>query len=128
MPQESLSVFHFVLFGVLCFAISFCVILFAVKVFVHERIKLIYKNIHNVKLGGGKETHITSNNAMDQVEKDVNEYVIERDNEIKSLKTMENYRREFLGNISHELKTPLFNIQGYVHTLIEGGILSLIHI
>jgi two-component system phosphate regulon sensor histidine kinase PhoR len=102
--------------------LSYNIILFAVKIFVHERIKLIYKNIHTVKLEGKKDSYITSNNAMDQVEKDVNAFVTDQDREIKSLKSMENYRREFLGNISHELKTPIFNIQGYVHTLIEGGI------
>lgn len=41
---------------------------------------------------------------------------------IEELKKMEVYRREFLGNVSHELKTPLFNIQGYVLTLLEGGL------
>ena len=42
--------------------------------------------------------------------------------ELQQLKTDENYRREFIGNVSHELKTPIFNIQGYVQTLIDGGI------
>ena len=42
--------------------------------------------------------------------------------EINILKDQENYRREFLGNVSHELKTPLFTIQGYILTLIEGAL------
>ena len=42
--------------------------------------------------------------------------------EIKILKNQENYRKEFIGNIAHELKTPLFTIQGYVLTLLEGGV------
>jgi len=45
----------------------------------------------------------------------------QRRSEINILKDQENYRREFLGNISHELKTPLFTIQGYILTLVEGG-------
>ena len=48
----------------------------------------------------------------------------ERRSEINILKDQENYRREFLGNISHELKTPLFTIQGYILTLVEGGALK----
>ena len=48
----------------------------------------------------------------------------ERRSEINTLKDQENYRREFLGNISHELKTPLFTIQGYILTLVEGGALK----
>ena len=45
----------------------------------------------------------------------------QRSSEINVLKDQENYRREFLGNVSHELKTPLFTIQGYILTLIEGA-------
>ena len=48
----------------------------------------------------------------------------ERRSEINTLKDQENYRREFLGNISNELKTPLFTIQGYILTLVEGGALK----
>ena len=122
VPLQENTTLLYILLGLSCFAFSFTIILFAVKIFVHERIKLIYKNIHTAKLEGEKDSYIASNNAMDQVEKDVNAFVTDQDREIKSLKSMENYRREFLGNISHELKTPIFNIQGYVHTLIEGGI------
>lgn len=102
---------------------TFGMVLLSVKLFVHERIKLIYKNIHSVKLAGkDKGTLFASDDAMDQVEKDVNKFVSEQDEQIETLKSLENYRREFLGNISHELKTPIFNIQGYIHTLIEGGL------
>ena len=45
----------------------------------------------------------------------------QRSSEINILKDQENYRREFLGNVSHELKTPLFTIQGYILTLLEGA-------
>jgi two-component system phosphate regulon sensor histidine kinase PhoR len=48
--------------------------------------------------------------------------VNERQKEIEELKNMESFRREFLGNVSHELKTPIFNIQGYIYTLIDGAI------
>ena len=112
---------HFIALGIGVFASSYFIVLFCVRIFVQERVKLIYKNIHTAKLGVGKSL-VGGNNEMDQVEKDVNNFVKNQDREIESLKSMENYRREFLGNISHELKTPIFNIQGYVHTLIEGGI------
>jgi len=122
VPFRENHLLLYALLAVTCFLISYYIVLFAVKIFVDERIKLIYKNIHTVKLEGKKKSNITSNNAMDQVEKDVNDFVTNQGREIKTLKSMENYRREFLGDISHELKTPIFNIQGYVHTLIEGGI------
>ena len=51
-------------------------------------------------------------------------YIIKKikQQEIQALKRAAKYRREFLGNVSHELKTPIFNIQGYVHTLLDGAI------
>jgi len=111
----------FIVISMLC---TYGIVLMAVKLFVHERIKLIYKNIHNIKLAGKSEkgTLFATDDAMDQVEKDVNKFVTDQDREIQTLKSLENYRREFLGNISHELMTPIFNIQGYIHTLIEGGL------
>ncbi len=49
-------------------------------------------------------------------------YTQKRAKEIKKLRRLEKYRKEFLGNVSHELKTPIFNIQGYILTLLDGGL------
>ncbi|MBN3034874.1 MAG: sensor histidine kinase [Bacteroidales bacterium] len=57
-----------------------------------------------------------------EVDKEVIEWERRQKDEINRLKELENYRREFLGNISHELKTPIFNIQGYILTLLDGGL------
>jgi len=119
--------FSFLLAAFIVLISSYFIILYSVKLFVHDRIKLIYKSIHKAKLGADdkvKDNNLgyADDHAMDQVEKDVSQYVREKDLEIKSLRAMEDYRREFLGNISHELKTPIFNMQGYIHTLLEGGI------
>jgi two-component system phosphate regulon sensor histidine kinase PhoR len=59
--------------------------------------------------------------TRNQINIDVSKLLRQRKSEINILKDQENYRREFLGNISHELKTPLFTIQGYILTLIEGA-------
>ncbi len=117
-------ILKFFVFTIVGLISSYLIVLYAVRNFAHERIKLIYKNIHKVKQAGTKEKnpYVGSDDMMDRVEKDVNKFVIEQDQEIQTLKSLENYRREYLGNISHELKTPIFNIQGYIHTLIEGGI------
>ncbi len=56
------------------------------------------------------------------LEKSVSSWVKERKEEMEKMQKMETYRREYLGNVSHELKTPIFNIQGYVTTLLDGGI------
>jgi two-component system, OmpR family, phosphate regulon sensor histidine kinase PhoR len=60
--------------------------------------------------------------VISKVNEEVTEWAKDRKEEIEELKKLEAYRREFLGNVSHELKTPLFNIQGYILTLIEGGL------
>lgn len=62
------------------------------------------------------------NTDLALVSKDVEDIASQRQKEIDELKMMENFRREFLGNVSHELKTPIFNIQGYIHTLIDGAL------
>jgi two-component system phosphate regulon sensor histidine kinase PhoR len=106
---------------VLC---SYVVNLFFLKKYIFRKIKLIYKTIHSLKLDPRKKQKSIDGDdqIIDDVEKDVASWALDRQKEIDQLKTLENYRREFLGNVSHELKTPIFNIQGYIHTLIDGGI------
>ncbi|MDG2448801.1 MAG: histidine kinase dimerization/phospho-acceptor domain-containing protein, partial [Saprospiraceae bacterium] len=65
---------------------------------------------------------IDANTNLNIVNKEVLEWAAKRKNEIEDLKKLEKYRKNFLGNISHELKTPLFSIQGYLHTLLDGGL------
>ena len=96
----------------------------ALERFIYRKIKLIYKTIHRLKKPKKEvnETLDLNENILDQVEMQVLEWTEEKKMEIDALKKLENYRREFLGNVSHELKTPIFNMQGYLHTLIDGGI------
>ncbi|MEW6468223.1 MAG: ATP-binding protein [Bacteroidota bacterium] len=64
----------------------------------------------------------TGGDALKELENEVNSWIQERRAELERLDRLESYRKEFLGNVSHELKTPIFNIQGYIHTLLDGGI------
>ena len=111
-------------FGV-TFGISYLLIYYSLQIFIFRKIKLIYKSIHNLKLGkddaGVFKDHL-SDNPVDDVEKEVEDWAITKRREIERLKEMEKFRREFLANVSHELKTPLFTLQGYIHTLLEGAI------
>jgi two-component system phosphate regulon sensor histidine kinase PhoR len=68
-----------------------------------------------------KETNL-SDDVLDIVNQVVLEWGKEQQEEIESLKKGASYRREFIGNLSHELKTPIFNIQGYISTLLDGGL------
>ena len=63
-----------------------------------------------------------SNNEIEKLKFEIEAWAQDRKNEIERLQKLEVYRKEFLGNVSHELKTPVFNIQGYVLTLLDGGL------
>jgi two-component system, OmpR family, phosphate regulon sensor histidine kinase PhoR len=88
--------------------------------YVFRKIKLIYKIIARSKGSNSKEQR-ESTNSLDQVNDEVVDWAKETASEIKSLHSLEEYRRHYVGNISHELKTPIFSIQGYLHTLLDGG-------
>jgi two-component system phosphate regulon sensor histidine kinase PhoR len=87
------------------------------KKYIHERVKVIYKSLTRQR---GVSDDVETD--LNKVDEDVDMMVNERQKEIEELKNMESFRREFLGNVSHELKTPIFNIQGYIYTLIDGAI------
>ncbi|MEE2953925.1 MAG: ATP-binding protein [Bacteroidota bacterium] len=92
-------------------------IYYVIRNFFHEKIKVIYKNIYKFK-----GTSNIMELDIDAVEKEAEEWANAKEEELKQMKQDENYRREFIGNVSHELKTPIFNIQGYVQTLLDGGL------
>lgn len=114
------SIAFIILFG----AISYFVILFILNRYINDKIKPIYKTIREVPVSGKKEKLLEkfTGTNISVVQKEVEEWAKNQTSEITRLKDLERYRKEFVGNVSHELKTPIFNIQGYVLTLLEGGI------
>ncbi|MEM9918038.1 MAG: HAMP domain-containing sensor histidine kinase [Bacteroidota bacterium] len=106
------------------FVSAYVVILYSLKNYIYRKIKLIYKNIHRFKVAAADKSRDIDMSAdiIGEVEKEVSEWVQDQQNEISSLKELEEYRRNFMGDISHELKTPIFSIQGYIHTLLDGGL------
>ncbi|MCP4441859.1 MAG: sensor histidine kinase [Aureispira sp.] len=110
-------------FPLISFGSSYYTIHESLRLFIYRKIKLIYKSIHRLKAPvGGSPTNVNMrDHIIDQVEEEVVEWAQDWTKEIKLLKEMEEYRREFLGNVSHELKTPIFNIQGYLETLLDGA-------
>jgi len=104
---------------------QYLILRYALEKFIYDRIKLVYKAIHKQKLNkDDKKGQISSihGDIIGKVNEEVESWANDRKEEIDELKKMEVYRREFLGNVSHELKTPLFNLQGFVLTLMDGGI------
>ena len=104
-------------FSLLISIFSFVIIFYLVKKFFYEKIRVIYKIIYKFK-----GTSSIKELDINVVEKEAEEWAEAKEEELRQMKKDESYRREFIGNVSHELKTPIFNIQGYVQTLLDGGL------
>lgn len=92
-----------------------------IREFVYRRIKLIYKIITDTKWTEelSKDPKFKDHIDLEQVEKDAFRWISKKNSEIDHIKQMENFRREYIGNVSHELKTPVFNIQAYLQTILD---------
>lgn len=123
-PWKAADPLLIVLLPVLVFLFSYAIHLQALQVFIYRKIKVIYKNISQLKspkaMPRGQVD--VDRDILAEVEHEVMEWADVQRKEIRQLQDMANYRKEFLGNVSHELKTPIFSIQGYIETLIEGGV------
>lgn len=118
------SIWWSLVVGLVSFFAAFLTFSFYLKKYIYRKIKVIYKSIHKHKLGTAekKDKVDMDSDIMDEVEKEVTEWADTQEKEIQQLKTWQEYRRKFLGDISHELKTPIFNIQGFLETLLDGGL------
>lgn len=101
--------------------VAYFVFYFLLKKFINNRLSLIYRSIQvnkNIDL----EKRSTIDEVIEKAESDVKSWKEDRTTEISKLKEQEQFRREFLGNLAHELKTPVFSIQGYISTLLDGAL------
>ena len=114
----SISVYGLVVLILSVSLSTFIFVRWLVDKFIYNKIKLIYKNISDNKAKPGYLEGVDLN----QVDEDVSEWNKNRENEIEKLEIRESYRRQFVGNVAHELKTPIFNIQGYIDTLLDGAL------
>ena len=111
------TLFNPIIVGSALFIIYFSATYYLLKYQFYEKVKIIYKNIYKFK-GTSNISNLNLENANIQAE----QWADQKEEELIKMKENENYRREFIGNVSHELKTPIFNIQGYIQTLIDGGL------
>ncbi len=98
----------------------FAASLWLIRRFVQERVDLIHRTIHDTQTGGGKG--VSGPDPLGSVGAEVESWAEEKRTEITGLKERERFRREFIGNLAHEMRTPIFSIQGYILTLLEGGL------
>ena len=110
---------------VIIFIGSFLLIQFTLERFIYRKIKLIYKFIYQTKATKREETYykyILPQKSIDEVRADVEKWASQQKEEIDILRSNEAFRKEFLQNLSHEFKTPIFAIQGYIDTLLDGAL------
>jgi two-component system, OmpR family, phosphate regulon sensor histidine kinase PhoR len=124
-PSES-HVLSDMVFVALTIGLVFVMNHFLLKFYLQDRIKLVYRNILEDKIDTETDKSLKHLDLKTDVIADVNNevtnWVSKKNKEIKILKEMETFRKDFIGNVSHELKTPIFNIQGYIVTLLDGGL------
>lgn len=116
----NLPIYMFLAVALVLFLIVFIVLTIILRIYVINKIEPIYKIISQTPVQSKIDN--SHGNLIADVQKEVEEWAKNQTQEISRLKDLERYRKEFLGNVSHELKTPIFNIQGYILTLLEGGL------
>lgn len=118
-PETQHLVWFGVAFAFSLYIFSFFVIQYRVEVFIYRRVKKIYDDVSFLDASSFRKQPITTDMAT--LTQEVKKFATDKKMEIETLKVREEYRREFLGNVSHELKTPLFTVQGYLLTLLDGA-------
>jgi len=111
---------HLIIFALSCFVFSFFIIQYRVEHFIYKRIKKIYSDLTLLESHSFTREQITTD--MGTLRQEIERYAKDKKLEIEAFKIREQYRKEFIGNVSHELKTPLFTVQGYISTLLDGAI------
>ena len=112
---------EYLIYALIIFIITFIFFKFILVRFIYSKIKIIYKTIGK-PLKFQNEVKEGSTNVLKTVERDVAEWAINKNKQIRELRKMEQYRKEFVGNVSHELKTPIFNAQGYIETVLDSDL------
>lgn len=109
----------------LTFIVAYFLYLYTLQNFIYRKIKLIYKFIYQTKASKREDffnKNILPLKTIEEVSEDVEKWASQKKEELENLRRNEAFRKEFLLNLSHELKTPIFAVQGYIHTLLDGAI------
>lgn len=109
-----------VFFPLICFPLCFAIVQYRVERFIYRRVKKIYDDLTLLESTSLRQQPITTD--MGTLTREIDKFAKNKKIEIETLKIREEYRKEFIGNVSHELKTPLFTLQSYLLTLLDGGI------
>ncbi|MBN2597307.1 sensor histidine kinase [Labilibaculum sp. A4] len=117
------NLLYLIIFTIITGLLVYFMTKYLVDRFLYSKIRILYKTIHDTQLiDKDLAEKVQNTDALHAVEMEVMEWSENRGSLVSQLKKQEKYRKEFIGNVSHELKTPIFNIQGYVLTLLDGGL------
>lgn len=119
---SSLDILALVTISTSTFASAYLINYLSVEKFIYQKVKLIYKTIHRFKSQDSKREVKMNEDVLEEVNSDVLDWAEDKIAEITELKETDSFRKDFIGNLAHELKTPVFNIQGYILTLLEGAL------
>lgn len=121
---QSISLLLLITIFILIFSVTFTLVYFTLERLIYHKIKLLYRatNMYRINKDFSSLELDMKTDVIGKVSKDVARWMVDQHNTIGELQERENFRREFIGNLAHELKTPIFSIQGYILTLLEGGL------
>ncbi len=111
--------YYIIIAAILLYALCFVIIQYRVERFIYKQVKKIYNDVSLLDASTLHPKQITTD--MESLTREVEKFAENKKLEIETLKVREAYRKEFMGNVAHELKTPLFTVQGYVLTLLDGA-------
>lgn len=105
------------------FIVAFIPVREVLSSFIKKKISPLHNTLHTLNPPGSESSAASMGaDILTEVEEEVMDWAKKKKTELEKLKSLESYRKEFIGNVYHELKTPIFNIQGYILTLAEGGL------
>ena len=118
----SLNIIQFIITLLIIFLGSWAILYKLLEEFIYDKIKLIYRNMPSLKVERETLKPDMNIDVLEEVNEEVTGWAEDRMAEIRDLREKESFRKEFVGNVAHELKTPIFSIQGYILTLLEGAL------
>ena len=110
-----------ILSSLFCFVLSFILIQYRVDRYIFKRIEKIYNDVIFLESETGPVNSVPLSTDLDFLSKELSKYTRLKKMELESFRAREEFRKEFVGNVAHELKTPLFTVQGYIATLLDGA-------
>lgn len=120
--EVKLHVYIYLSLFLFLFAFSGIITYILLEIFINRKIRLLFRMVHTYKMSSSDFNLNMNEDILSASEVEILKLAKKTNTELAKLKSEEKFRREFIGNLAHELKTPIFSIQGYILTLLEGGL------